>query len=131
MKEDFVDESYQDVIAVFEPKQTHEGGAVLLQFQTGDVDPLRISMKPQIARYLASQLQLRLLLPASAIGGPADEPYQDTVDVVPPDKSPDGETVLLKFQIANDEMVRLRMSIDLAREFGTQLLLLSATSGNR
>ena len=128
-----MDESYQDVIAVFEPKQTHEGGAVLLQFQTGAGDPLRISMKPQIARYLASQLrlQLQLLLPASAIGGPAHEPYQDTVDIVPPDRSPDGETVLLKFRIANDEMVRLRMSIDLAREFGTQLLLLSATSGNR
>ena len=81
-------ETYQEVTSVFEPKQTHHGGAVLLQFQTADGDRLRISMKPQIARYLASQLhlQLQLLQPAPAIGQTAQKPYQDMVDVVPPDK---------------------------------------------
>lgn len=126
-------EAYRDVVTVFEPKQTHEGGAVLLQFQTGDGDTLHVSMKPQVARYLGSQLQLhlQLLLPASEMSQTANERYQDAVDIIPPDRSPDGETVLLKFQIANDEMVRLRMSASIARQFGTQLLLLSVTSGNR
>ena len=128
-----MNETYQYVISVFPPKQTHEGGALLLQFQTADGGELRVSMKPQIARYLASQLQLQLqlLTPKSAAGQPAHEPYQDMVDVVPPDKSPDGETVLLKFQISNNEIVRLRMPVGLARRFGEQLLLLPLTSGNR
>jgi len=127
-----VDKIEKNVVAVFPPKQAYEGGAVSLQFQAREGDTFQVTMKPQIARYLGSQLQLYLLLlPKSEIEHMPHDEYSEVVDVIPPDKSPDGETVSLKFQTANDEMVRIRMPASVAQQFGTQLLLLPATSGNR
>ena len=55
-----------------------------------------------------------------------NEAYQNVVSILPPEKSPDGEAVLLKFHTRSGEMIHLRMSADIARHLGTQLLLLSA-----
>jgi hypothetical protein len=59
-----------------------------------------------------------------------NEPYEDVVSTFPPEKSPEGETVLLKFQTRSGEVFRLRVSDSIARNLGTQLALLSATSGD-
>ena len=55
-----------------------------------------------------------------------NEPYQDVVTIFPPEKSPEGEAVLLKFQTPSGEVARLRLSDYVARNLGTQLVLLSA-----
>jgi len=60
-----------------------------------------------------------------------NEPYEDIVTIFPPKTSPKGEAVLLEFQTRSGETLRLRMSDYVARSLGTQLLLLSATSGDR
>jgi hypothetical protein len=60
-----------------------------------------------------------------------NEPYEDVVTTFPPKKSPKGEAVLLEFQTRSGEVLRLRVSDAIARGLGTQLLLLSATSGDR
>ena len=58
-------------------------------------------------------------------------PYHDVVTTFPPEKSPDGDAALLKFHTRSGEVLRLRVSDAIARNLGTQLLLLSATSGDR
>lgn len=55
--------------------------------------------------------------------------YEDVVVYVPPEKSPEGDMVLLKFHTKSGEVVHLRMSDYIARNLGTQLLLLSARNG--
>ena len=60
-----------------------------------------------------------------------NEPYQDIVTIFPPEKSPEGESVLLKFQTRSGEVLRLRVAADIARHLGTRLLLLSAAAGDR
>jgi len=59
------------------------------------------------------------------------EAYQGVVTIFPPEKSPKGDAVLLKFHTRSGEVLRLRVSYTIAPELGTQLLLLSATSGDR
>ena len=59
-----------------------------------------------------------------------DESYEDLVTIFPPEKSLDGKAVLFKFQTRSGEVLRLRASDPIARNFGTQLLLLSAISGH-
>jgi hypothetical protein len=51
---------------------------------------------------------------------------QAIVTALPPEKSPKGNAVLLKFQTWNGNVIRLRVSDSIARILGTQLLLLSA-----
>ena len=58
------------------------------------------------------------------------ESYKDVVTISSPKKSREGETVLLKFHTASGEVLRLKMSADISRHLGTQLLLLSATPGD-
>ena len=60
-----------------------------------------------------------------------NESYQDVVSYVPPEKSPEGEAMFLKFQTHSGEVLRLRFPGDIARHLGTQLLLLSGTSVDR
>ena len=62
---------------------------------------------------------------------PVNAAYQDVATIFPPAKSRKGEAVLLKFQTRSGEVLRLRVSEAIARGLGTQLLLLSATSGDR
>jgi hypothetical protein len=56
------------------------------------------------------------------------EPYQDIVTNYPPEKSPEGDAVILQFQTRSGEVIRLRLSADIERHLGTQLLLLAASS---
>lgn len=60
-----------------------------------------------------------------------NEPCQDVVTIFPPEKSPEGKTVPLRFQTRSGETIRLRVSADIARRLGTQLLLLSSASARR
>ena len=53
-----------------------------------------------------------------------NETYADIVTIFPPEKSPEGDAVLLKFQTRSGEVLRLRVSDSIARNLGTQLLLL-------
>lgn len=59
-----------------------------------------------------------------------NEPYQDIVTIFPREKSPEGDAVVLKFQTRSGEVLRLRVSNSIARNLGTQLLLLSAASSD-
>lgn len=55
-----------------------------------------------------------------------NEAYEDVVTIFPPKKSPEGDAVILKFQTRSGEVLRLSVSSPIARNLGTQLLLLSA-----
>ena len=52
--------------------------------------------------------------------------WKAIVTTLPPEKSPKGNAVLLKFQTRSGDVIRLRVSDSIARNLGTQLLLLSA-----
>jgi hypothetical protein len=58
-----------------------------------------------------------------------NEAYEDSVTTFPPEKSPEGDAVILKFQTRSGEVLRLRVSDSIARNLGIQLLLLSAGAG--
>ncbi len=60
-----------------------------------------------------------------------NEPYHDVVTTFPPEKSQEADAIILKFQTRSGEVFRLRVSDAIARDPGTKLLLLSATSGDR
>ena len=59
-----------------------------------------------------------------------NEAYGNIVTIFPPHKSPE-EDAVLQFQTRSGEVLRLRVSDTVARGLGTQLRLLSATSGDR
>ncbi len=60
-----------------------------------------------------------------------NEAYESVVSILPPEKSPEDEAVLLKFHTQSGEVTRLRLSAYIARHLGTQLLLLSANTRDR
>lgn len=51
-----------------------------------------------------------------------NEAYEELVTTFPPEKSPKGEAVLLKFQTRSGEVLRLRVSGVIARQLGTLML---------
>ena len=53
-----------------------------------------------------------------------NETYADIVTIFPPEKSPEGGAVLLTFHTRSGKVIRLRVSDVIARNLGTQLLLL-------
>ena len=60
---------------------------------------------------------------------PVNEPCQDAVTVFPTEKSPKGDAVPLKFQTRSGDVLRAGVFDSIARNLGTQLLLLiDATS---
>ena len=60
-----------------------------------------------------------------------NEGYQDIVTTFSPEKSPEGDAIILRFQPRSGEVLRFRLSDAIARNFGTRSLLLSAISGDR
>ena len=112
-----MNEAYEDVGTIFPPEKSPTGDAVLLNFQTRNGEPVHLKVSGAIARGLGTRL---LLLSAAAVGS-----------IFPPEESPMGDPVLLSFQLRSGEPVRLRVSDTIARGLGTQLLRLSATSGDR
>ncbi len=60
-----------------------------------------------------------------------NEAYDDVVTAFPREKSPEADAVILKFQTRSGEVLRLTVSDAIARNLGTQLLLLSADSVGR
>jgi hypothetical protein len=59
-----VNQSYEDVVTIFPPKNSPKGEAVLLKFQTRSGEVLRFRVSDTIARGLGTQL----LLPSAASG---------------------------------------------------------------
>lgn len=50
-----------------------------------------------------------------------NDAYEDVVTIFQPEKSPEDEAVLLKFQTRRGEVLSLRASDTIARGLGTQL----------
>lgn len=57
-----------------------------------------------------------------------NQAYEDIGFILPPEKSPTGDGVLLSFQTQSGEPVHLSVSGAVARVLGTRLLLLSAAA---
>jgi len=53
-----------------------------------------------------------------------NEAYEDLVTIFPPEKSPERDAVILRFQTRSGEVLRLGASDTIARDPGTRLLLL-------
>ena len=53
-----------------------------------------------------------------------NETYADIVTIFPPEKSPKGDALPPKFRTRSGEVLRLGVSDSIARNLGTQLLLL-------
>ena len=51
-----------------------------------------------------------------------NEAYEDLVTIFPPEKSPERDAVILRFQTRSGEVLRLGASDTIARNLGTQLL---------